>query len=170
MNRKPFARALLIATVTLTGAAFADEPGGKPESAGTFEDVPGAKALEGRIMAPCCWQQTIDIHGSEIGNELRREIRTRLKAGETPEAIEKDFVARYGPKILAVPPDNPLVNVASVASLGFVAAGVSAAFMLVRWKRRSGVGAADDEPKKKKKAAEKRDELDEQIDRELDNL
>ncbi len=23
--------------------------------------VPGASALEGRIMAPCCWVQTIDI-------------------------------------------------------------------------------------------------------------
>ena len=43
--------------------------------------VEGASRLEGRIMAPCCWTQTIDIHGSEPAYELRREIRKRLKAG-----------------------------------------------------------------------------------------
>src|SRR5215216_4728830 len=64
--------------------------------------VPGASRLEGRIMAPCCWNQTIDIHGSEPAYELRREIRKRLKAGESADTIEASFVKRFGPKILAV--------------------------------------------------------------------
>src|SRR5689334_3223104 len=63
--------------------------------------VPGASALEGRIIAPCCWTQTIDIHGSELSNDLRREIRKRLRAGEGADAIEASLVARFGPKILA---------------------------------------------------------------------
>src|SRR3954469_16801607 len=60
--------------------------------------VEGAARLEGRIMAPCCWMQTIDIHGSPIAEELRSEIRKRLRAGESPDAIEASFVQRYGEK------------------------------------------------------------------------
>src|SRR5881394_2020769 len=65
--------------------------------------VEGAGRLEGRIMAPCCWNQTIDIHGSEAAYELRREIRKRLKAGESPDTNEPSLVTRFGPRILAVP-------------------------------------------------------------------
>ncbi len=54
-------------------------------------------------MAPCCWQQTLDVHESEITPGLRREITERLRSGESSEAIEADFVARYGERILAVP-------------------------------------------------------------------
>ncbi|HMJ15590.1 MAG TPA: hypothetical protein VK524_29440, partial [Polyangiaceae bacterium] len=45
--------------------------------------VPGADRLEGRIRAPCCWNQTLDIHSSEIASALKREIRTRLRKGES---------------------------------------------------------------------------------------
>ena len=85
------------------------------------EYVPGAARLEGRLLAPCCWdasRQTIDVHGSPIANELRREIRHRLKAGENPEAIEADLVRRYTTKILAVPPNNPMPHLGTVLARG----------------------------------------------------
>jgi cytochrome c-type biogenesis protein CcmH len=154
--------------LSVAGAAFGgDTHAPAAASAGTFEDVPGAHALEGHIRAPCCWNQTLDIHGSEVSNELRREIRTRLKAGESSEAIKQDFVDRYGERILAVPPSNPLADVATVVSLGFLAAGVGAVFMLLRWKRR---GEKEAKAAKKAKRTDKRDELDDQIDAELDEL
>src|SRR5450432_1715942 len=65
-------------------------------------DVPGASAIEGRLMAPCCWTQTIDIHDSEIALSMRHEIRRRLRNGESADAIQASFVERYGPKIMAV--------------------------------------------------------------------
>ena len=80
-------------------AADAEHPDHVPASeAGEDlqEYVEGASRLEGRIMAPCCWNQTIDIHGSEPAYELRREIRKRLKAGESADAIEASFVQRCG--------------------------------------------------------------------------
>lgn len=134
------------------------------------EHVEGASALEGRIRAPCCWTQTIDIHGSEISNELRREIRRRLKAGESQDAIQADFVARYGERILAVPPGNPLKDVGVLLSLGFGLAGIGAGVMLVRWRRRSQAARAaelDAAPGKKKA---KRDQWDDEIDAELEKL
>jgi cytochrome c-type biogenesis protein CcmH len=97
--------------------------------------VPGASALEGRIRAPCCWNQTIDIHGSEVSNGLRREIRSRLRAGETQDAIQASLVKRYGERILAVPPGSPLKGVAAVLALTMIAAGFLGFRMLKRWRR-----------------------------------
>lgn len=130
--------------------------------------VEGASRLEGRIMAPCCWMQTIDIHGSPVSDELRAEIRRRLKAGETPDAIEASFVQRYGPKILAVPNSSPLGGVATLLAIAFGGAGVAGYFMLKRWSR---AGASKRKPEPKSVASEpKRDALDERLDRELSEI
>lgn len=110
--------------------------------------VPGAQVLEGRIMAPCCWQQTIDIHGSEIANDLRLSIRRRLKSGETTEAIEASLVDQYGPKILAVPPGSPLKTVATLLALVMGGAGAAAFMMLKRWRERALVPAGGPAPEK----------------------
>src|SRR5689334_14788388 len=102
---------IALLTVSLSGPAVAAPAPGERPGAPVVDDgsyVPGAAALEGRIMAPCCWTQTIDIHGSEISTELRQEIRRRLRAGETTDAIQASLVERYGPRILAVPADSPL--------------------------------------------------------------
>src|ERR1700690_4185349 len=82
------------------------------------EKVPGAERLEGRLLAPCCWAQTLDIHGSDIATSLRREIRTRLKAGESADAIEASLVARYGEKMRAVPDRVPLDTMGGIGWFG----------------------------------------------------
>jgi cytochrome c-type biogenesis protein CcmH len=139
--------ALVLAVVLLglgfAGTASAAEPHAVPvASAGANDDlrgyVPGAKALEGRILAPCCWNQTVDIHGSEVSNAIRREIRTRLRAGESAETIQASFVERYGPKILAMQADSPLANIAITVLIVIGAAGVAGFFMLRRWRAASG--------------------------------
>jgi cytochrome c-type biogenesis protein CcmH len=138
---------LLASLALLSPPARADAAhGSSPEDSAKYAEelqgyVPGASALEGRIIAPCCWTQTIDIHGSPQSNDLRREIRQRLRAGETPDAIEASFVARFGPKILAVPPGSPLKTFATVLVLTMAAAGAAGFFMLKRWRTR-GVAAA----------------------------
>lgn len=155
----------------LPGVARADaeHPEHVPASAAgedLQEYVEGASRLEGRIIAPCCWNQTIDIHGSEPSYQLRREIRRRLKAGESAEAIEASFVKRYGAKILAVPDTSPLGNVATLLALGFGGAGIAAFFMLKRWSR-AGAASAAKRGTKGEGAEPKRDALDERLDREL---
>src|SRR6185295_17160076 len=101
---------------------------------------PGASVLEGQLLAPCCWdssRQTLDIHGSPIANELRTEIRRRLKGGETTDAIKDDLVRRYTTKILAVPPNNPLPQMGTFLTLGLVGAGALALRMVLRWRKKS---------------------------------
>ena len=133
------------------------------------EYVPGAARLEGRLLAPCCWdtsRQTLDIHGSPIANELRMEIRRRLKAVETPDAVEADLVRRYTTKILAVPPDNPLPNMGTVLSIGLLGAGALAARMLWRWRKKAP--AVPGAPVPAPATGAPHDEWDDRLDRELD--
>jgi cytochrome c-type biogenesis protein CcmH len=147
--------AFLAATLCLFSALAQaqDDPEAPPEDPQKYAEelqgyVPGASALEGRIMAPCCWQQTIDIHGSEIANDLRREIRKRLRAGESADAIQASLVARYGEKILAVPPGSPLKTLATLLALGMVGAGAGALLMLKRWRGRTLAPAGGPTPGK----------------------
>jgi len=62
-----------------------------------------AARLESRLLAPCCWVQTLDTHESPLASGLRTEIGERLEHGETAERVEADLVARYGARIRAVP-------------------------------------------------------------------
>ncbi len=62
-----------------------------------------AAALEARLLAPCCYKQTLDFHASPLAEELRAEIRRRFSAGEAEATIEAALVARYGEKLRAVP-------------------------------------------------------------------
>jgi cytochrome c-type biogenesis protein CcmH len=161
--------ALLIA-VSASPLARADDTHTAPvASAGANDDlrkfVPGAKALEGKILAPCCWNQTVDIHGSEVANAIRREIRTRLLAGESSDAITASFVERYGQKILAMPADTQLPNIALTALVVIGAVGVAGVFMLKRWR---AVGSVRKAPKVREEGVNER--LDARLDAELKAL
>ncbi len=162
----------LLLVAALPAAAADDHPppaadATQPLSAELQGYVPGAAYLEGRIRAPCCWNQTIDIHGSEPANELRREIRRRLKAGESKEAIEASLVVRYGERILAVPPSSPLKSVAAVMLVAMVVAGAGAYALLRRWKARSKTAARADAGKKPALSSDAEKKLEARLDAEL---
>jgi cytochrome c-type biogenesis protein CcmH len=63
-----------------------------------------ARAIEGMLIAPCCFSQPVADHRSAAADEVRRDIRARLAAGETREQILASYVAQYGVRILAEPP------------------------------------------------------------------
>ncbi len=161
---------LVAACVAATATSALAAPGASapdPQAQqGGDEYVPGADALEGKIISPCCWTQTIDIHDSEIARQLRHEVRARLKGGESQDAILQSMVARYGTRILAVPPGNPLKTTAVILAVVFGVAGAGAGSMLMRWRRQSrAAGGGDPEA-----GPAERDELDDRIDDELDKL
>ena len=128
-----------------------------------------ARAMEGRIKAPCCWNQTLDIHGSPISQELKAEFRTRLARGETAAEIEADIVDRYGERILAVPPDSPLGTFALVAVLMAMASLVGVFLFGRRWRRKPGDDAGDGDDDDDGADAE-RDEYDARLDAELNDV
>lgn len=104
--------------------------------------LPGAKALESRLYAPCCYGGTLDTHESDLAHDLRNEIEARVDRGESLDAIQSDFVERYGDKILAARSDTPIraMGLAVVAVL--VLGGVGLTIVLRRWtKREPNAGA-----------------------------
>lgn len=119
----------VLASIVLVLAACTSGPAPDP-----------AHALEQRIIAPCCWRQTLADHDSPLAAELRGEIADRLASGETSAAIEGDLVARYGPRVLAMGTGDPrpwlgaLIAVTTLAGLA-LAIGVGR-----RWRRRTASG------------------------------
>jgi cytochrome c-type biogenesis protein CcmH len=169
VKRSPLAVASLVALFAVADPGFASAaethaPPAASVGKNEFRSfVPGAAALEGKILAPCCWNQTVDIHGSELSNQIRREIRSRLRAGEAADVIQASFVQRYGTKIIAMEADSPLANIALTTLVAIGAVGVAGLFMLKRWR---AAGIASRAPKTKRdEAANER--LDARLDAEL---
>jgi cytochrome c-type biogenesis protein CcmH len=99
-----------------------------------------ARALEERLHAPCCRQQLLEGHDSEIARELRREIRRRLGQGESAAALEIDLVARYGESIVAVPLEGDPRAVLSLVLLAGLSVTAAALVALgSRWVRRASL-------------------------------
>ena len=63
-----------------------------------------ARALEAMIIAPCCFSQQVSVHQSPAADEVRKDVRLRLAAGETREQVLNAYVSQYGKRILAEPP------------------------------------------------------------------
>ncbi|WP_394850359.1 cytochrome c-type biogenesis protein CcmH [Pendulispora brunnea] len=123
----------------------------------------GEAMLEGRLLAPCCWTQTLDIHESPLATELRTEIHGRLDQGESAEVIEEDLVARYGERIRAIPKGHDPRAAVSFASAGaMLLSAIGLLWLLRRWTRPRMALAAP--------RTGTRDEYDARLDDELREL
>ncbi|MFQ5639342.1 MAG: cytochrome c-type biogenesis protein CcmH [bacterium] len=61
--------------------------------------------IEHSLVAPCCWNMTVDIHDSPASHKVRKQITELLSAGKTKEQI-LEFMSspqQYGERILAIP-------------------------------------------------------------------
>jgi cytochrome c-type biogenesis protein CcmH len=163
LRRTPLAlAAALVGALAITAPALADEHAGAPVVIDDSQAAPGEKELLGRLVAPCCWNQTLDVHGGGTPDTLRAEIRRRLLSGEDPKSIEADFVARYGERVRAGT-DSSSLGSAGFVVIGLAAlAGVSLIYAVRRWLRTARATA-----KAKAAAPEERDALDAQLDDEL---
>lgn len=159
-----------LATVPATAAA---EP--TPASAPSAHVDPAiearAKAIEIQLIAPCCKNQTLDVHDSPVTQSMKREIRERLAAGDSPEVILASFEERYGAEVRAISSPRSVnalgVGLAVLGGLGAVGAGA----MLLRWRRRA-VAAERPRAPAGSTAAEPAEPnvWDERLDRELEAL
>ncbi|MGK4006279.1 cytochrome c-type biogenesis protein CcmH [Sorangium sp. So ce1036] len=160
-------RAAALAAV-LVGVALSDraEPATSGQAAAELADstpAPGERALAARLLAPCCWDQTLDVHESEVTRDLRREIRGRLRGGESADTIELDLVARHGERIRAAPSAGILGKVA-LGLMSGIAVTFLGVFALLRSWRRSAAQPASSSLAISTAA---RDEYDERLDNEL---
>ena len=160
---------VLAATALAPALALADDPHAISQQSSALPEHPEERAVFARLVAPCCWNQTLEAHQGSAPDSLRAEIRQRLHAGETREAIEKDFVARYGPAVIASSHSTSLSAAALVVIAFAIIAGVALIFMVRRWLRRSraqAAAAAAGVPA----GPPEHDDLDDRIDDELRHM
>lgn len=101
-----------------------------PHAAGGAPDTEHeARAIESMLVAPCCFSQQVSVHQSPAAEEVRRDIRGRLAAGQTRDQIVDAYVARHGKRILAEPRaegfDLTLHVMPFVLLLGSVGVGIA---------------------------------------------
>jgi len=102
---------------------------------GASSAPPSARALEARLLAPCCFGGTLDTHDSELSRVLRREIEERVGRGESPAAIELNIVERYGPQVRAMPRAGAFLGLTVAVMAMIVVAGLGLLRVVLRWQR-----------------------------------
>ncbi len=70
------------------------------------------KDIEHSLIAPCCWNMTVDQHDSPAAGKVRAKIAEMLTDGKSKEEILAYFVAQpqYGERILATPSQKTLLG------------------------------------------------------------
>lgn len=79
-----------------------------------------AERIADRLLAPCCWRESVRVHRSPQAEELRRDIAARLEMGQSEDEILTAYVAKYGSRILRDPPGakRAWLDAMPVAALG----------------------------------------------------
>lgn len=94
-----------------------------------------------RLRCPICRSQSVLESSATLAEQMQREIRRRLAAGQSPEEVEAYFVSRYGEWILLKPDPqglNLLVYLLPAAAL--LAGGLLIWNRLQAW---TGAGRAE---------------------------
>ena len=101
--------------------------------------------IENNLIAPCCWNQPISEHPSEISDFMRAEIRAMVAEGKSRREILDYYVAQYGERILAAPRAGGINTLAYVTPFAALILGGWGLF-LFRGKRRVKAPAATAAP------------------------
>jgi cytochrome c-type biogenesis protein CcmH len=93
-----------------------------------------AQALMETLRCLKCQSQSIADSDAPMAGDMRNQVRTRIAAGEEPEAIRQWLIERYGDYVTYTPQLRPLTWPLFAAPLVFL---VLAAVLLRRRFRRS---------------------------------
>jgi cytochrome c-type biogenesis protein CcmH len=94
MNTKPYQYGCLLVSLVIFGMA--------PIAA----DDRDLRKIQDRFMAPCCWQESVAVHRSEIAAQMREEIDRMVAEGKSEDQIVDAYASRYGDRILREPRGN----------------------------------------------------------------
>jgi cytochrome c-type biogenesis protein CcmH len=104
-------------------------------------------AIAGGLRCPTCRDLSVADSPAPLARQMRDQIAEGLRAGRSPEAIRREFVAAYGESVLLVPPRRGVGLVAWIAPALLLAGSVLAAVLAVRRWRARGAAAAPPTPR-----------------------
>lgn len=95
------------------------------------------KALIDQLRCLVCQNETLADSDADLAADLRREIREKMRKGESNKQITDFLVARYGDFVLYKPPVKATTLMLWYGPFGLLALGVVIAVITVRWRARS---------------------------------
>jgi cytochrome c-type biogenesis protein CcmH len=107
MRKIPFISKLLV--ILLLGL-LASLTGAEDELSDTQKSL--VAEIEHNLVAPCCWNMTVDQHDSPLAREVREEVAAMVKQGKGSKDILAYFASpeKYGERILATPSQDNLLG------------------------------------------------------------
>jgi cytochrome c-type biogenesis protein CcmH len=103
-----------------------DDPGLEAKAQGLMEELRCLK----------CQSQSIADSDAPMAGDMRHQVRSRIAAGEDPEAIRQWLIERYGDYVTYKPQVRPMTLPLFVAPVGFLLL----AFLLLRGRFRRSKG------------------------------
>lgn len=101
-----------------------------------------ARDIEAALIAPCCFSQQVSVHQSPAADDVKKDIRKRLAAGESRAEILAAYRAQYGKRVLAEPPAEGVDRILKwVPTLGLVLTAALVVFVVRRFASRRGTAA-----------------------------
>ena len=128
-------------------------------TAQTFEDQ--VSDISAELMCPVCRGQTVSESNSDLANDFRDIIKTKLREGQSKEEILNYFTSRYGDTVLASPPARGFRLIVWILPIVAIAAGFIFLSMFLRSNRNNDPGKSNqDNDKYLSKVDEELDEID----------
>jgi len=129
MNGRTRSIALIVGAVIVVGIAalFASARAGRTASLGDR-----AHEIASGLRCPVCLNLSVADSPSRLAGEMRSEIQTRLRAGQSPDQIRAFFIDRYGEWILLEPPRSGLNWVPWAVPIVALVSGVAIWVAVVR--------------------------------------
>ena len=125
------------------------------------------------LIAPCCWNMTVDQHESPAAKKVRLQAADLVKAGKTKSEILDYFVAQpqYGERILATPSQDTLLGKSAywLTPIAF-AFGAIIVFLSIRSLTKSRKAKGPPKTQPKASPAGPGSQLDERVEEELNRL
>lgn len=111
----------LLLCLILASLAFAQEP------------TPRERALQNKLVAVCCWNESIAFHRSDTALQMRLELRRLIDEGRTDEEILAWFKQKYTARVL-IEPEGSKSLVAYALPVAVTLAGLGiVVWLLRRW-------------------------------------
>lgn len=111
--------------------------------AGASNTADGYQQLGHKLMCTCgCNQVLLECNhvGCTVSTQEEAELRSALARGDSDQLILQNFVQKYGPTVLAAPPQSGFDLVAWIApGVVFLLAMFGAALVIRKWKLHSVV-------------------------------
>ena len=103
-----------------------------------------ALAIEEDLMCHCgCTDLTVRVCNCGVAAEIKADIRSRLKEGQTPAAVEAAYVAKYGEQIRSAPTRQGFNLLAwTMPFIVLLAAGTVVVMLMRRWAAHHGAAPA----------------------------